>query len=40
MFIVAVTSHLNNLNKELQCENKLITDTDLYENMEAFEVKL
>jgi hypothetical protein len=40
MFIVAVTGHLNNLNKELQCKNKLSTDTDLYENMEAFKVKL
>jgi hypothetical protein len=35
---VDVTDHLNNLNKELQGKDKLITD--MYNNIKAFRVKL
>jgi hypothetical protein len=37
-FLVDVTGHLNNLNKELQGKDKLITD--MYNNTKAFRVKL
>jgi hypothetical protein len=37
-FLVDVTGHLNNLNKELQGKDKLITD--MYNNIKAFRVKL
>jgi hypothetical protein len=37
-FLVDVTGHLNNLNKELQGKGKLITD--IYNNIKAFRVKL
>jgi hypothetical protein len=36
--LVDVTGHLNNLNKELQGEDKLITD--MYNNIKAFRAKL
>jgi hypothetical protein len=37
-FLVDVTGHLNNVNKELQGENKLITD--MCNDIKAFRVKL
>jgi hypothetical protein len=37
-FLVDVTGHLNNLNKELHGKDKLITD--MYNNIKAFRVKL
>jgi hypothetical protein len=37
-FLVDVTGHLTNLNKELQGKDKLITD--MYNNTKAFRVKL
>jgi hypothetical protein len=37
-FLVDETGHLNNLNKELQGKDKLITDK--YDNIKVFKVKL
>jgi hypothetical protein len=37
-FLVVVSGHLNNLNKQLQRKGELITD--MYDSIMAFEVKL